>query len=236
MKEIPEKRGVRRGALVKAVILLGFIIGSICLYRLTPIRGFLTPEVLDRFLEAFGFWAPLVFILFEAAGICLFVPASILVVLGAAIFGTHLGFIYGWIGAMVGASGAFFIGRTLGRDLVESFMGGRLKKYDDAIERNGFATVLYIRLLNSPFTPMNFGIALTRVHFRDFFFGTALGVLVSLFALTFVGGVLKEVWVSGRWEGLVSPKVFLAVALFIFSAFLPKIIKKLKGEALSAGH
>jgi hypothetical protein len=32
-----------------------------------------------------------------------------------------------------------------------------LKKYDDAIERNGFATVLYLRLVYFPFTPMNFG-------------------------------------------------------------------------------
>ena len=41
----------------------------------------------------------------------------------------------------------------------------------------------------------------------------------------------KDVWASGNWEGLMSFKVFLSVALFIFSFFIPKIIKKIKGEA-----
>lgn len=215
---------------MKALLFVVFIVGSICLYRLTPVKGFLTPENLDRFLETFGHWAPLVFILCEAASICLFVPASIPVVLGAAIFGTHRGFIYGWTGAMIGASGAFLIGRILGRDFIESLIGSRLRRYDDAIERNGFATVLYLRLLNTPFTPMNFGVGLTKVHFWDFFFGTALGVSVSIFALTFLGGVLREVWASHRWEELISARVFFAMGLFIFSFFIPKIIKKIKAQ------
>jgi uncharacterized membrane protein YdjX (TVP38/TMEM64 family) len=70
---------------------------------------------------------------------------------------------------MLGASAAFWIGRTLGRHLAASLVGDRLKKYDEAIERHGFATVLYLRLVYFPFTPMNFGMGLTRVHFRDYF-------------------------------------------------------------------
>jgi uncharacterized membrane protein YdjX (TVP38/TMEM64 family) len=73
---------------------------------------------------------------------------------------------------MLGASGAFFIGRELGRDFAASLVGDRLKKYDEGIERNGFATVLYLRLVYFPFTPMNFGMGLTRVRFWDYFFGT----------------------------------------------------------------
>ena len=40
-------------------------------------------------------------------------------------------------------------------------IGDKLKKYDDAIERNGFATVLYLRLVYFPFTPMNFSFVRT---------------------------------------------------------------------------
>jgi len=58
---------------------------------------------------------------------------------------------------MIGASLAFWIGRTLGREFTASMIGDRLRKYDDAIARNGFATVLYLRLVYFPFTPMNFG-------------------------------------------------------------------------------
>ena len=106
----------------------------------------------------------------------------------------------------------------------------RLKKYDDAIERNGFATVLYLRLVYFPFTPMNFGMGLTRVKFMDYFLGTGLGIIVGTFIFTFFIGTLKDVWASGNWGDLVSFKVFGSIALFIFSFFIPNIIKKIKGE------
>jgi len=41
---------------------------------------------------------------------------------------------------------------------------------------------------------------------------------------------LKEVWVGGDWGQLLSLKVFFSVCLFVFSLFIPKIIKKFKKE------
>ena len=155
---------------------------------------------------------------------------TLLTAIGAAIFGAYWGFVYVWFGAMAGASAAFFIGRTLGREFASSLIGDKLKKYDDGIERNGFATVLYLRLVYFPFTPMNFGMGLTKVHFRDYFFGTGLGIIVGTFIFTFFIGTLKEVWVSRDWAELISFNVFFSIGLFIFSFFIPKIIKKIKGE------
>lgn len=220
----------RSKAIVKAIILGAFIIGAIVLVRFTPVKGYLTTEQLGRFLDTAGFWAPLVFILIYTVGVCLFVPGTFLTGLGAAIFGPYLGFIYVWFGAMLGASAAFVIGRTLGREFAASLVGDRLKKYDEAIERNGFATVLYLRLVYFPFTPMNFGMGLTRVRFWDYVAGTGLGIVVGTFIFTFFVGTLKEVWTSGDWGQLISFKVFFSLALFGFSFFIPKIIKKLRGE------
>jgi uncharacterized membrane protein YdjX (TVP38/TMEM64 family) len=160
----------------------------------------------------------------------LFVPGTLLTALGAALFGAYQGFLYVWIGAMLGSSAAFWIGRTLGREFAASVIGDRLRKYDDAIERNGFATVLYLRLVYFPFTAMNFGMGLTKVRFWDYFFGTALGIIVGTFVFTFFIGTLKEVWVGGDWGQLLSLKVFFSVCLFVFSLFIPKIIKKFKKE------
>ena len=226
-----EPTGSRSKAIVKALILAAFIVGAIVLVRFTPVKGYLTTEQLGRFLDTAGFWAPLVFILIYTVGVCLFVPGTFLTGLGAAIFGPYLGFIYVWFGAMLGASAAFVIGRTLGREFAASLVGDRLKKYDEAIERNGFATVLYLRLVYFPFTPLNFGMGLTRVRFWDYVAGTGLGIVVGTFIFTFFIGTLKEVWTSGDWGQLISFKVFFSLALFGFSFFIPKIIKKLRGEA-----
>ena len=220
----------RSKAVMKAVFLLAFIVAAIIVVRFTPVKNYLSAEALGRFLETAGFWAPVVFMMIYTVGVCLFLPGTLLTGLGAAIFGAYWGFVYVWFGAMGGASAAFFIGRTLGREFASSLIGDKLKKYDDAIERNGFATVLYLRLVYFPFTPMNFGMGLTRVHFRDYFIGTGLGIMVGTFIFTFFIGTLKDVWTSGNWAELISFKVFFSIALFIFSFFSPKIIKKFKGE------
>lgn len=224
-------RNNRKKALIKAAVLVAFVFFSIYLVRFTPVSNVLSLKVLGAYFDQAGFWAPVLFILFYAAGVCLFVPGTLLTGLGAAIFGAYWGFVYVWIGAMIGAGMAFFIGRTLGRDFAASLIGDRLKKYDESIERNGFATVLYLRLVYFPFTAMNFGMGLTKVHFWDYWLGTGLGILVGTFVFTFFIGTLKEVWSSGNWGELISIKVFFSVGFFVFSFFIPKIIKKLKKEA-----
>ena len=77
---------------------------------------------------------------------------------------------------------------------------------------------------------MNFGMGLTKVRFWDYFFGTGLGIIVGTFIFTFFIGTLKEVWMSGEWTELISFRVFGSIALFVFSFFIPKIIKKIRGE------
>ncbi len=220
----------KRKAVWKAAAFALFIVGALLLVRYTPLRSYLTADALGRFLETAGIWAPLVFILVYTAGVCLFVPGTLLTGLGAAIFGAYWGFVYVWIGAMGGASLAFLIGRTLGREFAAALIGSKLRKYDDAIARNGFATVLYLRLVYFPFTPMNFGMGLTKVRFWDYLAGTGLGILVGTFIFTFFIGTLKEIWMSGNWGGLISFKVFFSIGLFVFSFFIPKLIKKLRGE------
>ncbi|NTV31774.1 MAG: TVP38/TMEM64 family protein [Deltaproteobacteria bacterium] len=228
IKEVPRKSS---RALLKAVVLVLFLLVAVYVVRFTPVKDYLTAETLGRLLDKAGIWAPVAFILIYAVGVCLFVPGTLITAIGAAIFGPYWGFLYVWVGAMIGASTAFFVGRSLGREFAASLVGDRLGKYDEAIERNGFATVLYLRLVYFPFTPMNFGMGLTRVRFRDYFFGTGLGIIVGTFIFTFFVGTVKQVWVSGDWGDLLSFKVFFSVALFVFSFFIPKLITRLRARA-----
>ena len=132
---------ISRRALVKVLMLLGLICAGLCLMHFTPVKDFLTPECLARFLDRAGIWGPIAFIVIHGTSISLFVPASLMVVAGGVIFGTFWGFIYVLLGCLLGATVAFYIGRTLGRDFAASLLGDRLKKYDAAIERNGFTAV-----------------------------------------------------------------------------------------------
>jgi uncharacterized membrane protein YdjX (TVP38/TMEM64 family) len=231
MTETANPPSNRSKAALKASIFVIFVISAIFLVRYTPVKDYLTAEAMGEFVQTAGIWAPIVFIIIYAVGVCLFLPGTLLTGLGAAIFGPYWGFVYVWFGAMAGSSAAFVIGRTLGREFASGLIGNKLKKYDDAIERNGFATVLYLRLVYFPFTPMNFGMGLTKVRFWDYFLGTGLGIIVGTFIFTFFIGTLKEVWASGDWAQLISFKVLFSIGLFVFSFFIPKIIKKVKGDA-----
>ena len=227
MRKSPENH---KKAAIKAAMLLVFIIAAVVLARYTLASGFLSTDKLGAFLEGAGFWAPVLYIAVFVAGVCLFVPGTFLIAVGAAIFGPYLGFVYAWVGALLGAIVAFLVGRYLGRDFAASLVGDKLKRYDDGIEHNGFATVLYLRLICFPYSPLNFGMGLTKVRFRDYFLGTAFGIAIFIFAFTFVVGTLKEVWASGHWVELLNWKIVFSLALIIFSFCIPKIIDKLKGS------
>ena len=85
----PANRGVRRLAVIKAAALLTFIVAALLLVRYSPLRSYLTAGALQGFLDRAGWWAPVVFILVYAGGVCLFVPGTLLTGLGAAIFGAY---------------------------------------------------------------------------------------------------------------------------------------------------
>ena len=98
----PQKK--RMAARIKAAVLVLFVVTAVVIVRFTPLKGFLIAERLGLFLDNAGFLAPLAFMIVYAVGVCLFVPGTLLTTLGAAIFGPYFGFLYVWVGAMVGSS------------------------------------------------------------------------------------------------------------------------------------
>lgn len=215
---------------IKALLFVIFIAAAILVFRFTPLRQYLHPQALKDLFAGSGPLAPFLFILAYGIGICLFLPATLFTGLGALLFGAFFGFIYNITGAMLGASGAFFIGRYLGRDFAASLIGDRLAKYDAKIADNGFAVTLYLRLVFFPFSPLNFGMALTRISFARYFWGTFFGILAGGFVLTFFFSTISEVWNNGQWEKLWGWKSLLSLTLFVASFFIPGVVRHFKPD------
>lgn len=221
---------------IKALFLVLLVIVAIILLRFSPLNEYLHPQQIKELIGKAGYLAPVVFIFFYAFGICLFLPATLFTGIGAMFFGTFLGFIYNITGAMLGASAAFFIGRFLGRDFAASIIGNRLKKYDRKIESDGFAVTLYLRLVFFPFTPLNFGMGLTSVTFRQYFWGTFLGIIAGGFVMTFFFATLTEIWSTGEWKRLWDWKSLFSIVLFVGSFFIPKVVKKFKPNLTTSDY
>ncbi|MGB3647117.1 MAG: hypothetical protein WA992_01110 [Desulfobulbales bacterium] len=75
-----------------------------------------------------------------------------------------------------------------------------------------------------------FGMALTRVSFAQFFWGTFFGILAGGFVMTFFFATITEVWSNGEWQKLWGWKSLLSLLLFISSFFIPKVVKHFKPE------
>lgn len=222
--------------MIKAFLFLFFVVFAVSLIRYTDVGELFKPDLLRDWVHGFGPLAPLVFIALYGVGISLFLPATLFTGIGALLFGTLWGFIFNITGAMLGASLSFYIGRYLGRDFAATLIGERLRKYDRMIAENGFATTLYLRLVFFPFTPLNFGMGLTDIGFREYFLGTLLGIIAGGFAMTFFFASLADVWNSGQWTTLLNWTSMLAVVLFVGSFFIPVAVRKIKPEDAIKEH
>ncbi|KAK1278824.1 hypothetical protein QJS04_geneDACA003407 [Acorus gramineus] len=123
------------------------------------------------------------------------VPASILTLGGGYLFGLPVGFVADSIGATLGATVAFLLGRTIGRSYVIS----RLKDYPKfqavaiAIQRSGFKIVLLLRLVPLlPFNMLNYLLSVTPVSIGEYALASWLGMMPITLAFVYVGTTLKD--------------------------------------------
>nr|WP_318799201.1 VTT domain-containing protein [Clostridium sp. A1-XYC3] len=151
-----------------------------------------TAVVID-YLRSYGKLAIVVsFTLMVLQSIAAPIPAFLITLSNAAIFGWWQGAILSWSSAMVGAALCFFIARVLGRDAVEKLTSkGAMESIDVFFERYGKFAILICRLL--PFVSFDFvsyAAGLTNMRFWAFFIATGLGQLPATIVYSYVGGTL----------------------------------------------
>jgi uncharacterized membrane protein YdjX (TVP38/TMEM64 family) len=180
----------------------------------------LHPDFIKQQISIYGVFAPLAYILFYIIATIFFLPGTPITIAGGIVFGILLGAIYTIIGATIGASIAFFFARFLGKSFVDKILEKnfkKLKKYDKKLVKNGFLAVLFFRLIPIfPFNGLNFALGLTKLKFRDYFFGTLIGIIPGSFVLTYFGDSLGSFNIV---------HILISLSLFILLIFSYKIFK-----------
>ncbi|MDP4012284.1 MAG: TVP38/TMEM64 family protein [Candidatus Nanoarchaeia archaeon] len=187
------------------------------------------PQLLRDYITSFGSIAPIIYLLVYIFGSVLGFPGSILSLTGGLAFGALLGTIYTLIGATIGASLAFWIARIMGRDFIRSLLGKRLQEVDIKLEEKGLGIILFFRLIPIfPFNLLNFTFGLSKVKFKDFFIGTAIGIIPGTFAYVYLGSSLTNIF---SIKFILA--VLLLVALFLMRILLlPRTYKKFKKKVI----
>ncbi|MBI5442073.1 MAG: VTT domain-containing protein [Deltaproteobacteria bacterium] len=178
----PSGRPVLRGAV--ALIGLGLLTAA---WHWTALGEYLHPAVLARafFPEAGPAYTLLVVVLGYAAAGAVSFPVTVLIAATALAYPPISAFLYSLAGSLASASLTYWLGRVLGRSLLDRLGGRRLRRVRRFLARRGILTMATLRLVPiAPFSLVNAAAGASRVRFRDFFVGTVLGMAPGIFVIT----------------------------------------------------
>jgi uncharacterized membrane protein YdjX (TVP38/TMEM64 family) len=183
---------------------------------------------LDAWVRGAGAAGPLAFIAIYALATVLMLPGALITLAGGALFGPLWGTLYSLAGATLGASAAFVIARTLAADWVARRARGWAKQLIDGVEAEGWRFVAFVRLVPLfPFNLLNYALGLTRIGLAAYICASFVFMAPGAFAYTWLGYVGREAAAGG--EALVRDGL-IALALLAALAFLPRLVRRLRGE------
>ena len=180
-------------------------------------RELLQPATVERELQRFGGWAPILFLLLYTLATVLFVPGSVLTVAGGALFGPVWGTLWNLIGATLGAAlRLFIIARYVASDWVAARASERLARLIRGVEEEGWRFVAFVRLVPLfPFNLVNYAFGLTRIRLGEYMLASFVCMAPGALAYTYLGYAGRE---AASGHGAIR-KALLALGLLAAVAF-----------------
>ncbi len=156
--------------------------------------AFSSPGSIREFVEGFGAWAPLTFLLIQAAQVVAGpVPAAPVIVAGSALFGFWKGLALSMAGVVTGSVCAFLLGRRFGHPLLRALHGEEVLARHHAIPTGSDGWWLLMVLL----LPIPAGgdaacalAGLSNISLRRFILIVSVGRLPGTVLAAFVGSGL----------------------------------------------
>ncbi len=194
-----------KSAPLKVVVLILLAVGIALLVATTPAlaqqtnvaQGFNPQQMLRRALEWINRLGPvgaIAYIALYIVATIAFLPGSIVTLGAGVVYGVALGSIYVFIGACLGATAAFLIGRYLARDWVYKKIAGneKFKAIDEAVGKEGFKIVLLTRLSPVfPFNLLNYAFGVTGVSLKDYLLGF-IGMIPGTIMYVYLGSLASS--------------------------------------------
>jgi uncharacterized membrane protein YdjX (TVP38/TMEM64 family) len=175
----------------------------VALALLAALRWLHLQDQLQRvltWLGNLGRWEPALFIAAYVLAAVLFIPGSVLTLGAGALFGLAWGSVFVSVGATLGATCAFLVGRYLAREVIARKIEGNEKfaAIDQAVADEGWKIVLLTRLSPIfPFTLLNYAFGLTRVKLSHYVVASWIGMMPGTILYVYLGS-LAHVGVGPR--------------------------------------
>ncbi len=206
--------------------------------------GFNPQELLRNALEwvdSLGAVGAIAFMLIYIVATVAFLPGSILTLGAGVVFGVVLGSIYVFIGATIGATLAFLVGRYFARGWISKKIAGNAKfgAIDRAVGEEGLKIVLLTRLSPIfPFNLLNYGLGVTGVSLKDYVIAS-VGMIPGTIMYVYLGSLAGNIAMIGGAEQPTNPVITWAIRIIGFIAtvavtlYVTKVARKALDESIS---
>ena len=210
--ELQVAAGANRRAIKKVAILLGGMVALSLVISLPPVRHFISDNQprLKLFVHNLGPWGPVAFTGAVAVLVGCGLPRLAFHCLGGTLFAFWGGLLWSSLGTMIGYGVVFFAVRRLGLREMILRKHPAWEKLAAKLKHNTIPAVILFRQIPLPGMVTNAVLGLSPIRRREFFLGTAIGLLPEAVPMVLIGSGLRK-----EDQGLMKLYLFGAVALFI---------------------
>lgn len=184
---------------------------------------------LRAYLENLGWVGYVMFIILSILVAIFLLPGQFLAIVGGLAYGGFIGGILTIIGASLGASISFIIGKYVAREYILSRFRDHptFKKVEEGVERNGISFLIFTRLVPVfPFAIQSYAYAMTPMSIQKFSLISFLTIMPASFIYAFMASEIASKGISL----IVLVELTLAGILLAVIVYLPKRISKKIGQ------
>ena len=188
---------------------LAIVAALVLLLLIGPKAG--SVDNLRSLLLGFGPWAAAISIgLMVGQAIVAPLPANVVTITNALVFGPVWGGLLSWFSTVLGACLCFLLSKTFGRPFAQKIVGGSMQKAEDFFGKYGLQAMFLVRMIPFvPFDAVSYGAPLVGVPFTRFLLATTVGIIPSIFAYSYLGTLIAAFY----WWVLVGFLVAALIAL-----------------------
>jgi len=170
------------------------VIAILVLLMLGPSMG--NAEHLRNTLLSYGPWAIAISVgLMVTQAIFAPLPANVITITNALVFGPLWGGLLSWVSTLIGASLCFLLSKIWGKPFAEKIAGGSIQKAEQFFKSYGLHAMFLVRIMPFvPFDAVSYVAGLVGVPFSRFLFATAIGIIPSTLAYSYLGPLIAGIY------------------------------------------
>ncbi len=153
--------------------------------------------------------------------------------LGGFIFGKWWGTFLVALGCTIGATFLYLFGSYFLKDFIKKNFAKKYENLEEKFKKNEFNFFLIYRLIGGiPFAIANLLPIIFNVSLKNYFFGTFLGILPSLFIITSLGHGLEKVVQQNNQsisfiELILLPEIYIPILCFLLFLLISIVARKI---------